>query len=60
MAQVLQDQQLRQTRIQSFLGDNNGPRAMLSQPSTSAEDSMAKRRAEAAHKINDIMSNLDG
>ncbi|KAI3552623.1 hypothetical protein CSPX01_00372 [Colletotrichum filicis] len=59
-AQVQQAQQLQQHRIQSFLGDNDGPNTMLSRASTSAGESMAKRRAEAARKIDDIMSNLNG
>ncbi|KAK1508636.1 hypothetical protein CTAM01_02422 [Colletotrichum tamarilloi] len=44
----------------SFLGDNDGPNTMLSHASTSADQSMARRRAEAARKIDDIMSNLNG
>ncbi|KXH41507.1 hypothetical protein CNYM01_04972 [Colletotrichum nymphaeae SA-01] len=59
-AQVLQDQQLRQTRIQSFLNDNNGLNTKLSSASTSADESMAKHRAEAARKIEGIMSNFNG
>ncbi|KAI3555333.1 hypothetical protein CABS01_12378 [Colletotrichum abscissum] len=59
-AQILQEQQLRQSRIQSFLSDNNGPKTMLSDNSTSADKSMAKHRAEAARNIEDIMSTLKG
>ncbi|UQC74443.1 uncharacterized protein CLUP02_01094 [Colletotrichum lupini] len=59
-AQILQEQQLRQSRIQSFLRDNNGPKTMLSDSSTSADKSMAKHRAEAARNIEDIMSTLKG
>ncbi|KAG7054185.1 hypothetical protein JMJ77_0001254 [Colletotrichum scovillei] len=58
-AQVQQAQQLQQNRIQSFLGDNNGPRTMHSHASTSADESMAKHRASAARKIENIMANLN-
>ncbi|EXF83302.1 hypothetical protein CFIO01_04552 [Colletotrichum fioriniae PJ7] len=59
-AQALQEQQLRQTRIQSFLSDNSGPNYMLSHASTSVDNSMARHRAEAARKIDDVMANLNG
>ncbi|KAK1481420.1 hypothetical protein CCUS01_04533 [Colletotrichum cuscutae] len=59
-AQVQQAQQLQQHRIQSFLGDNDGPNTMLSQATTSADESIARRQAEAARKIDDIIAGLNG
>ncbi|KAK1542850.1 hypothetical protein CPAR01_06237 [Colletotrichum paranaense] len=59
-AQVLQEQQLRQTRIQSFLSDNSGPNTMLSQATTSADESIARRQTETARKIDDITAGLSG
>ncbi|KAL2882517.1 hypothetical protein SGCOL_002258 [Colletotrichum sp. CLE4] len=58
--QVLQEQQLQQQRIQSFLDDNNGPKTMLSHAYTSANESTVNHRAVAARKIDDIVSKLKG
>ncbi|OHE97599.1 hypothetical protein CORC01_07014 [Colletotrichum orchidophilum] len=59
-AQVLQQNRLQQHRIQSFLTDDDGPNTMLAQASTSAEESMAKHRAQASRKIDDIVSKVKG
>ncbi|KAK1639701.1 hypothetical protein BDP81DRAFT_391772 [Colletotrichum phormii] len=44
----------------SFLDDKNGPKTMLSRASTSADESVAKHRTEAARNIDDIMSKVKG
>ncbi|KAL0782870.1 hypothetical protein CaCOL14_000776 [Colletotrichum acutatum] len=59
-SQILQQKRLQQRRIQSFLGDNNGPRTILSHVSTSAVESVAQHRAETSLKIDDITSKVQG